>query len=738
MNIELPALPEQPTDWLTVGYWALATGGVVAVAAAYLSVLYHVVDVVGGVVPFVLLVAGALVLAAVFRFLPVTAAIVLGVVLLSAGLAFYLLTLPSAQLSQLSVERVIQDTVALLTGYSVLRMRNVQNWALAVTAGPTFLTAYFLFRTAFRRATAVAAATLGFFVLTGDSGSAITMVGVVGSAAALGFSSLARFDASRHQGEVLAGLLGLMIISAGTVTAVPGGASPLLPPGTGSTSGDLVSADDRVSVGGSLTLSPEVLFTVESTESTYWRAAAYDRFTGSAWLRTGPRRGEPPPRPGDTRELRQVYTFERSLDVYPAAPSPQSVTGVTASVTEFGDIQGRDTLDEGDRYVVLSDRPNATLATRQAADGAYPPSVTANYLQVPSTTSGRVSRLAEQITADADTPHQKARAIETWLEDSKGYSLQVPEPQSNVVDQFLFEMESGYCVYFASSMAVMLRTQGVPARYVVGYTSGQQVGDDQHVVRGLDSHAWVEVYLPDIGWVRYDPTPAGPRIDREHEEIREARQAGIEGVDTLGSESVSLEEENQDEIEGGEYNATTDSNSSGNQGLRQGRRAASVEIQPPNSGIQANLTDVESGGNAGSSLPPAETIGIWAVLAIGLVAGARRVRFVRRLYRFGWLLWLPRGPPAEVVEGAFDRVLYTIERSRRERGTGETVREYVLAVSNDDRVHQLLELRERAVYANQADETAAETARRTARAVLSDGDAAYRFFPSTVFNRLIS
>ncbi len=65
-------------------------------------------------------------------------------------------------------------------------------------------------------------------------------------------------------------------------------------------------------------------------------------------------------------------------------------------------------------------------------------------------------------------------------------------------------MDEGYCVYFATTMVTMLRTQGIPARMTVGYTSGQRIDENQWVVRGLNSHAWVEVYFPDQGWVQFD------------------------------------------------------------------------------------------------------------------------------------------------------------------------------------------------------------------------------------------
>jgi hypothetical protein len=77
-----------------------------------------------------------------------------------------------------------------------------------------------------------------------------------------------------------------------------------------------------------------------------------------------------------------------------------------------------------------------------------------------------------------------------------------------------------------------LRSQGIPARYVTGYTSGQPAGEDTYVVRGMNAHAWVEVYFPDEGWVRFDPTPAAGRTSDERRALNEARLRNVSDVDT--------------------------------------------------------------------------------------------------------------------------------------------------------------------------------------------------------------
>ena len=720
-------------------YHVLAVVSVGLLTASYLAVLYHLVDVVGGVTRFVGIVVVAVVMGVLFRFLSRRNAVVLASVLLVGGLVVYLATMPESRLSQLSVDRIIQDQIALLTGFSVLQMTNVQTWALAVTAGPTFLTTYFALRREYRYAVVVASLTLSFFVLTGDSGPVGTMLGVLGASGAIGFGTLAVHRATRVQGEVLAGIFALMVIGAGTVTAVPGGASPLVPPGATGTSGDLVNTENRLAIGGSLTLSPEVLFTVESEESAYWRVTAYDRFTGSSWIRTGTGRGDPAKRPGRTYEMTHEVTARQTLDVYPAAPTPARVSGIDASVTQFGDLKGETTLYEQESYTVVSERPFAPRSVLQNAGTGYPQEIRNRYLEVPESTSQRVRTLSEEITADAHTPYEKAIAIENWLEQQKGYSLEVSRPEGNVVDQFLFEMDAGYCVYFASSMAVMLRSQGVPARFVVGYTPGQQVDNGTYVVRGLDSHAWVEVYFPEVGWVKFDPTPSTPRLEAEYDTIEEAREEGEPGVDALGSSRENLTVEESDAQLGSVANETISSDSR----LRQAEDLApylnvSDQGQTESPGVNATLSAIEDGASDGPSIPPPERLAVWAVLAIGIITGGRRTHAVERTYRYLWLHWLPRDDPAATIEGAYERVEYLLESETRKRRPGETVREYTRSVTDDERIRTITQLRERLRYAGDAREANASEARELARAVIADHLAASRFYPSTMFNRLLS
>ncbi len=123
----------------------------------------------------------------------------------------------------------------------------------------------------------------------------------------------------------------------------------------------------------------------------------------------------------------------------------------------------------------------------------------------------RVPKLAEDVTAQASSNYDKALALEQYLSTHFGYTLELPrrlapDPLAN----FLFERKRGHCEYFASSMAVMLRSLHIPSRIVTGFRGGE-FNDltGQYVIRGSDAHSWVEAYFPGTGWISFDPTPAG-------------------------------------------------------------------------------------------------------------------------------------------------------------------------------------------------------------------------------------
>jgi hypothetical protein len=305
-----------------------------------------------------------------------------------------------------------------------------------------------------------------------------------------------------------------------------------------------------------------------------------------------------------------------------------------------------------------------------------------------------------------------------------------------VADAFLFEMTQGYCVYYATAMTVLLRTQGVPARFVVGYSPGQHVSADTWVVRGLNSHAWVEVYVPDVGWVRFDPTPEGPRIRDEHGRIQAARQAEEEAVDALGSRESNL----STPTDSADVSPTTNGTALRPDALREGDEVADILNTSPGDGTTDQSGSNALGGRGIGTIPftSPKAVGLWIVVVIGVVAGFRRGRLGSMLTRQVWLIRPPTGSPGQRIETAYDRVEYLLERRYRTRRSAETAREYVRDVSTDERIHTLIELRERSRYGAEATETAARRAIGLSRAVIEDLGGSSVWPLATLFNRLIS
>ncbi len=161
------------------------------------------------------------------------------------------------------------------------------------------------------------------------------------------------------------------------------------------------------------------------------------------------------------------------------------------------------------RYEATSDIATPSPAELRNAGRSYPAQIATAYLHLPVVDS-RVSRLASEITKVASSDYEKTTAIEQYLRTHFGYTLELSQAaEKDPIANFLFERKQGHCEYFASSMAVMLRTLGIPSRVVNGFRS-DEFNDitGSYVVRAKDAHAWVEAYFPGYGWQTFDPTPS--------------------------------------------------------------------------------------------------------------------------------------------------------------------------------------------------------------------------------------
>ena len=161
------------------------------------------------------------------------------------------------------------------------------------------------------------------------------------------------------------------------------------------------------------------------------------------------------------------------------------------------------------RYEGVSLLPMDRPAKARTAGTEYPEDIQSLYLQLPEKLDPRIPLLAQKITAAAGNPFDKSVVLESYLRRNFGYTLNLAgKPGADPLSHFLFVTKAGHCEYFATAMAVMLRTLGIPSREVNGFLPGEfndLAGD--YIVRASDAHSWVEAYFPGSGWITFDPTP---------------------------------------------------------------------------------------------------------------------------------------------------------------------------------------------------------------------------------------
>jgi transglutaminase-like putative cysteine protease len=256
----------------------------------------------------------------------------------------------------------------------------------------------------------------------------------------------------------------------------------------------------------------------------YWRSITYDRYFGRGWMTTNTdeadyRAGESvlSPDTENTRQVRQhVHVVSDSLGglVYVAGNLITMDHDYTVAMRPPGEVFA--VTSEALDFRADSLIPVYTEEQLQSVSTNYPSWISDRYLQLPESTTDRVLELARDLTATEPTPYDRAVAIEQYLRKFE-YTLDVPTPglRDDIADYFLFELQKGYCDYYATSMVVLARAAGLPARLVVGYVSGTyDFFNARYIVTEADAHAWVEVYFPEVGWIEFEPTGGRPPIDR--------------------------------------------------------------------------------------------------------------------------------------------------------------------------------------------------------------------------------
>lgn len=321
--------------------------------------------------------------------------------------------------------------------------------------------------------------------------------------------------------------------SAGTRTPSPPRAASGGYPGFGATLDTSVRGD----------MGDDVVMRVRAPEPDFWRGQTFASFDGRSWLADeapgtaslgpditiDPADGDISRPPGvEVREF--VQTFHLEVDhpniVYAAYRPTRVLMEAGVWARPDGALRTSVVMTKGAVYTVVSARSLVTEdALRSQGDVAatipsqWRPEIE-RYLQVPASTTARTKDLAARLAAGQPSTYDTVRAMEGWIGQNTRYDLEAPVPAAGVdaVDDFLFTSQRGFCEQIASTLTIMLRTQGVPARLATGYVPGERDGlTGAWTVRARDAHAWVEVWFPRTGWQAFDPTvevPLAGEIDR--------------------------------------------------------------------------------------------------------------------------------------------------------------------------------------------------------------------------------
>ncbi len=268
----------------------------------------------------------------------------------------------------------------------------------------------------------------------------------------------------------------------------------------------------------------------------YWRNVSMPKYTGTQWVRRALMYHYEPlvsdgsidtrrnfitraPREGVRRVRQNIYLSEIPTSGLPALHLVQSLeiegsSGVDLEWDRNRDLSIDVTLRGMRRvsYEAYSEVRDIPMEALQNADVNYLEHMYPQdyFMLTEHDLSDESLEIAESLMADQPTVFDKAMVVQRWLSSAEFlYTLDVPQlPESNAVDAFLNQFRRGHCELFASAMALMLRSEGIPTRVVSGYRGGEWDDSDQtYIVRANMAHLWVEVLFPEFGWVIFDPSP---------------------------------------------------------------------------------------------------------------------------------------------------------------------------------------------------------------------------------------
>ncbi|MBC7877248.1 MAG: transglutaminase domain-containing protein [Anaerolineales bacterium] len=266
----------------------------------------------------------------------------------------------------------------------------------------------------------------------------------------------------------------------------------------------------------------------------YWRTLSYSIYTGSGWTNPSASAEDVPAEQALLEQPNLNHRIVREEVIFPNDSGGRlywTGTLISADVPfqaawfrqteddQFIDADMLAALAPVESYTAESILLDPTADELRESPSVYPDWVREQFLVVPDSVPERVRSLARDLTASEPNAYDRALAIQNYLREFP-YTLEVGAPPAgrDVVDYFIFDLKQGYCDYYATSMAVLARAAGLPARIVVGYVNGTYDTERaQYLVTENYAHSWVEIYFADIGWVEFEPTASQPVIFYEED-----------------------------------------------------------------------------------------------------------------------------------------------------------------------------------------------------------------------------
>lgn len=241
-----------------------------------------------------------------------------------------------------------------------------------------------------------------------------------------------------------------------------------------------------------------------AAEQRYWRGPVMTRFDGHVWRR------DPAAQFRTPAVVEQTGSgWDYQIDYEPTDRRQLVALDLPRSAPAGARLDADMSLSSDRRLSALT-RWRLQSAPARRFDATLSAEQRRAALQLPAGFNPRTATLARQWRQEAgnDDAAVVRRAL-AWITTDFSYTLETPVAGRDPVDAFLFDYKAGFCQHFSSSFVVLMRNAGIPARVVTGFAGGtrNRIGN-YWVVRRMDAHAWAEVWLPQQGWVRVDPTAA--------------------------------------------------------------------------------------------------------------------------------------------------------------------------------------------------------------------------------------